>query len=183
MFGDILQPTHLIFILLVALIFLGPKRLPEAGRALGKGIRDFRGAVSGLDEAVSPSTPAQQAPATAAPAVPAVQATAATVVEPAPVSASVQTAPAAPSFDTAAPAASAEAPTTAMEFDMSSVISPGADAVTNPVEGASMGSPSFAARTRGITDAPVAPTRPAVASESRASRAEVEVADPTEYSD
>jgi sec-independent protein translocase protein TatA len=47
MIGDILQPTHLLFILVVALLVLGPKRLPEAGRALGKGIRDFRMAVSG----------------------------------------------------------------------------------------------------------------------------------------
>ncbi len=60
MIGDILQPTHLIFILVVALIFLGPKRLPEAGKALGKGIRDFRGAVAGIteDTTVQATTPA-----------------------------------------------------------------------------------------------------------------------------
>lgn len=45
-FGDILQPTHLLFILIVALVVLGPKRLPEAGRALGRGLRDFKDAVS-----------------------------------------------------------------------------------------------------------------------------------------
>ena len=45
MIGDILQPTHLLFILVVALLVLGPKRLPEAGRALGRGIRDFRAAI------------------------------------------------------------------------------------------------------------------------------------------
>ena len=44
---NILQPTHLLLVLVVALLVLGPKRLPEAGRALGKGIRDFRGAISG----------------------------------------------------------------------------------------------------------------------------------------
>ncbi|WP_249010896.1 twin-arginine translocase TatA/TatE family subunit [Conexibacter sp. DBS9H8] len=49
MFGDILQPTHLIFIMLVALLVLGPKRLPEVGRSLGKGLRDFRSAMSGID--------------------------------------------------------------------------------------------------------------------------------------
>src|SRR6059058_3250628 len=49
--GDILQPTHLLFILVVALVVLGPKRLPEVGRSLGKGLRDFRGAISGQDEA------------------------------------------------------------------------------------------------------------------------------------
>ena len=46
---NILQPTHLLLILVVALLVLGPKRLPEAGRALGKGIRDFRSAMSGDD--------------------------------------------------------------------------------------------------------------------------------------
>jgi sec-independent protein translocase protein TatA len=47
MVGDILQPTHLLFVLVVALLVLGPKRLPEVGRALGDGIRDFRSAISG----------------------------------------------------------------------------------------------------------------------------------------
>lgn len=50
MVGDILQPTHLLLILLVALLVLGPKRLPEVGRSLGKGLRDFRGAMSGIQE-------------------------------------------------------------------------------------------------------------------------------------
>jgi sec-independent protein translocase protein TatA len=45
--GDILQPTHLILILVVALLFLGPKRLPAAGRALGQGLREFKGSISG----------------------------------------------------------------------------------------------------------------------------------------
>jgi len=44
---NIFQPTHLLLILVVALLVLGPKRLPEAGRALGKGIADFRNAMSG----------------------------------------------------------------------------------------------------------------------------------------
>jgi sec-independent protein translocase protein TatA len=48
--GDILQPTHLLFILVIALIVLGPKRLPEVGRSLGKGLRDFRVAMSGNEE-------------------------------------------------------------------------------------------------------------------------------------
>jgi sec-independent protein translocase protein TatA len=46
---NILQPTHLLLVLVVALLVLGPKRLPEAGRALGKGLRDFRSAMSGED--------------------------------------------------------------------------------------------------------------------------------------
>ena len=47
MVGDILQPTHLLFVLVVALLVLGPKRLPEVGRQLGNGLRDFRAAISG----------------------------------------------------------------------------------------------------------------------------------------
>jgi sec-independent protein translocase protein TatA len=45
--GDILQPTHLLFVLVIALLVLGPKRLPEVGRSLGRGLRDFRGALNG----------------------------------------------------------------------------------------------------------------------------------------
>ena len=47
MIGEILQPTHLILILIVALVFLGPKRLPSAGRALGQGLREFKGSLTG----------------------------------------------------------------------------------------------------------------------------------------
>jgi sec-independent protein translocase protein TatA len=54
--GDILQPTHLLLILVVALIVLGPKRLPEVGRSLGRGLRDFRSAISGQDHDPSPET-------------------------------------------------------------------------------------------------------------------------------
>ena len=56
MVGDILQPTHLLFILVVALLVLGPKRLPEVGRSLGSGLRDFRGAISG-EEPPAPREP------------------------------------------------------------------------------------------------------------------------------
>ena len=50
MIGDIFQPTHLLLILVVALLVLGPKHLPEAGRSLGRGIRDFRDGLSGKAE-------------------------------------------------------------------------------------------------------------------------------------
>jgi sec-independent protein translocase protein TatA len=50
--GDILQPTHLIFVLVIALLVLGPKRLPEVGRSLGKGLRDFKAAINGEDDHV-----------------------------------------------------------------------------------------------------------------------------------
>jgi sec-independent protein translocase protein TatA len=42
---NILQPTHLIVVLAVMLLVLGPKRLPEVGRAIGRGIHDIKSAV------------------------------------------------------------------------------------------------------------------------------------------
>ncbi len=64
MVGDILQPTHLLFVLVVALLVLGPKRLPEVGRALGRGLRDFRSAISGeeMPEHTIPSSAPSSAP-------------------------------------------------------------------------------------------------------------------------
>jgi sec-independent protein translocase protein TatA len=47
MIGDIFQPTHLLILLLVALLVLGPKRLPSAGRALGQSLREFKGSLTG----------------------------------------------------------------------------------------------------------------------------------------
>jgi sec-independent protein translocase protein TatA len=57
LFTSVLQPTHLIIILIVLLLFLGPKRLPDAGRALGKGLREFRSSISGeeIDDQIAPA--------------------------------------------------------------------------------------------------------------------------------
>ena len=44
-------PMVLIVVLAIALIVLGPKRLPETGRSLGRGLREFKGALTrGGDE-------------------------------------------------------------------------------------------------------------------------------------
>jgi sec-independent protein translocase protein TatA len=40
-------PLELIVILAIALIVLGPKKLPEVGRSIGKGMREFRESLSG----------------------------------------------------------------------------------------------------------------------------------------
>jgi sec-independent protein translocase protein TatA len=45
---DLLTPTHLLFLALLALIVFGPKRLPDIGRSLGTGLREFKGSVTGL---------------------------------------------------------------------------------------------------------------------------------------
>ena len=40
-------PLEIALVLIVALIILGPKKLPDMGRSLGKGMREFKGAISG----------------------------------------------------------------------------------------------------------------------------------------
>ena len=47
MLTNILQPTHLIIVLVIALLILGPKRLPEAGRAVGQGLKEFKNSITG----------------------------------------------------------------------------------------------------------------------------------------
>lgn len=46
MFEGLFQPMHVLFILVIALIFFGPGKLPELGSGLGKGIREFRKAMA-----------------------------------------------------------------------------------------------------------------------------------------
>jgi TatA/E family protein of Tat protein translocase len=50
------NPVHLLFIAIVALVVLGPRRLPDLARALGKGVREFREAI-GQGEGTSASDP------------------------------------------------------------------------------------------------------------------------------
>jgi sec-independent protein translocase protein TatA len=55
--------TGLIVILVVALLIFGPKRLPEIGRSLGKGMREFKDSVTGSDQkAELPRPPADETP-------------------------------------------------------------------------------------------------------------------------
>jgi sec-independent protein translocase protein TatA len=48
--------TELLVILLVVFIFFGPKKLPELGKNLGKGIREFKSAMRGLQSDIEEST-------------------------------------------------------------------------------------------------------------------------------
>jgi sec-independent protein translocase protein TatA len=52
------NPVHLLFIAAVALVVLGPKRLPELARSLGKGIREFRESISDGSATGAPHVPA-----------------------------------------------------------------------------------------------------------------------------
>jgi sec-independent protein translocase protein TatA len=67
-----IEPWHLIVILVVVLLVLGPKRLPEVGRSLGETIREFRKStgetqdlVTGAVPSAAPAAPAPPAPVTA----------------------------------------------------------------------------------------------------------------------
>jgi sec-independent protein translocase protein TatA len=40
-------PTELIIVLVIALVILGPKRLPQAARSLGEGMREFKDSIAG----------------------------------------------------------------------------------------------------------------------------------------
>jgi len=60
-------PLELVVVLIIALIVLGPKKLPDAGRALGDGIRQFKGSLTGAgddDEPAELPEPTVVAPAT-----------------------------------------------------------------------------------------------------------------------
>lgn len=48
---------ELIVILVLALIILGPKKLPEVGRSVGRGMREFKESLSGVDRDDEPDQP------------------------------------------------------------------------------------------------------------------------------
>jgi len=43
-------PLEIAIVLIIALLVFGPKRLPELGKSLGKGIREFKGSITGEDD-------------------------------------------------------------------------------------------------------------------------------------
>lgn len=50
MFTGMLTPGHLMLVLVVVLMLFGTKRLPEVGRSLGAGLRDFKQSLDGRDD-------------------------------------------------------------------------------------------------------------------------------------
>jgi sec-independent protein translocase protein TatA len=66
MFSGLESPMHLVIVLIVAVLVLGPKKLPEVGRSLGSGIRQFKHSIEGHDS--EPTTAAVAATPVAAPA-------------------------------------------------------------------------------------------------------------------
>jgi TatA/E family protein of Tat protein translocase len=49
----------LVVVLIIALVIFGPKRLPELGRSMGKGIREFKSSVTGKDDEEESVKPAE----------------------------------------------------------------------------------------------------------------------------
>ncbi len=45
---ELLTPMHLIFLAILGLLLFGPKRLPEIGRSLGSGLREFKSSMNGI---------------------------------------------------------------------------------------------------------------------------------------
>jgi sec-independent protein translocase protein TatA len=77
------NPLHIAFLVVILLLVFGAKRLPEIGRSLGSGMREFKDSVSGESKAPAltqstqqqpPPPPATQAPVAQAPAEPTHQA-------------------------------------------------------------------------------------------------------------
>ena len=99
------SPVHLLFIAVVALIVLGPKRLPDLARALGQGIREFR---QSLEEGANSPEPHVAPEQTVAPAA---SASSPTPTPPPASPPAVSTAPAASSGVEQAPPRVEQAPT------------------------------------------------------------------------
>ena len=63
----LINPVHIAFVVAIALLVLGPKRLPEAARTLGNGMREFRETLNGgtRHDQATPPAPASAAVAPA----------------------------------------------------------------------------------------------------------------------
>lgn len=62
MLDNLFTPTHLLFVLVIALLIFGPRKLPELGKGLGEGLRGFKQAIKGggdADETVTKSEAAK----------------------------------------------------------------------------------------------------------------------------
>jgi sec-independent protein translocase protein TatA len=75
MFDNLFTPSHLLIVLVIALLIFGPRKLPELGKGLGEGLRGFKDGIKGnpdsakqentaaKTDAVTPTTPTPQAKA------------------------------------------------------------------------------------------------------------------------
>src|SRR5271170_2744011 len=83
------NPLHIAFLVVILLLLFGAKRLPEIGRSLGTGMREFKQSVTGetpTQQATLTAAPPQQQPAPAPAQAPVAQAPVAAAPAPAPAS-------------------------------------------------------------------------------------------------
>jgi sec-independent protein translocase protein TatA len=57
---DLLQPMHLLVIILVFVVFFGGKKLADVGKGLGEGIRNFKSAIKGDEPPATPPASEQK---------------------------------------------------------------------------------------------------------------------------
>ncbi len=63
MFEGLFQPTHLLVVFGIALLVLGPKKLPELGKGLGESIRGFKAAMAAKEEGTPVASKSDSNPA------------------------------------------------------------------------------------------------------------------------
>jgi sec-independent protein translocase protein TatA len=59
--GELLTPTHLLIVAIVAIVLFGGKKLPELGKGLGEGLRGFKEGVKGVTDEVKDARPGDSA--------------------------------------------------------------------------------------------------------------------------
>ena len=64
------NPLHIAFLVVILLLIFGAKRLPEIGRSLGSGMREFKSSVTGESNSQPTALPAAQQPPAQAPVAP-----------------------------------------------------------------------------------------------------------------
>jgi sec-independent protein translocase protein TatA len=64
------NPLHIAFLVVILLLIFGAKRLPEIGRSLGSGMREFKSSVTGESNSQHTALPAAQQPPAQAPVAP-----------------------------------------------------------------------------------------------------------------
>ena len=62
MLEDLFRPQHLLLILIVALLFFGPSKLPALGKGLAEGIKNFKDAIKGTPEPPADKSQQSQQP-------------------------------------------------------------------------------------------------------------------------
>jgi sec-independent protein translocase protein TatA len=62
MLDNLFTPTHLIIVLVIALLIFGPRKLPELGKGLGEGLRGFKEGIKGNNDAAKQDAAATTTP-------------------------------------------------------------------------------------------------------------------------